>query len=164
MVSFTIRPLYPRYPLDRRLGELQSQSRRYGEDKVLAPTGTQTPILRASRQYTPLHFTGSSLFSWTYEMHSATFKLNLLLCPVQRVFLTVLETFSAAVHFSSQPCNSQSVPLLLGSCKRLGFSSFPFSPFSLSLFERYHLRALKHRAIITEIRSTLDVAKSCVWW
>jgi hypothetical protein len=34
----------PRYPLDRRLGGPQSRSGRHGEVKILAPTGTWTPI------------------------------------------------------------------------------------------------------------------------
>jgi hypothetical protein len=42
VVSFTSRPLYPRekspkYPLDRRLGGLQSWSGRRGEEKILDP-------------------------------------------------------------------------------------------------------------------------------
>jgi hypothetical protein len=48
VVSFTPRPLYPReksprYPLDRRLGGLQSRSGRFGEGKIFDPTGTRTP-------------------------------------------------------------------------------------------------------------------------
>jgi hypothetical protein len=46
MVSFTLLLLYPggeEYPLDRRLGELQTMSGRYGEVKILEPTGTRTP-------------------------------------------------------------------------------------------------------------------------
>jgi hypothetical protein len=51
VVSFTPRPLYPwgkspRYPLDRRLGGLQSRSGRCGEQKILDPTGTRTPTPR----------------------------------------------------------------------------------------------------------------------
>jgi hypothetical protein len=46
VVNFTPRPLYPRgksprYPLDRRLGGPQSQSERFGEVKILDPTGTR---------------------------------------------------------------------------------------------------------------------------
>jgi hypothetical protein len=46
--NFTPRPLYhrgkrPRYPLDRRLGGPQSRSGRFGEEKILDPTGTRTP-------------------------------------------------------------------------------------------------------------------------
>jgi hypothetical protein len=33
----------PRYPLDRRLGGPQNRSGRHGEEKILTPTGTQTP-------------------------------------------------------------------------------------------------------------------------
>jgi hypothetical protein len=33
----------PRYPLDRRLGGPQSRSGRFGEEKILDPTGTRTP-------------------------------------------------------------------------------------------------------------------------
>jgi hypothetical protein len=38
----------PRYPLERRLGESQSQSERRGEEKILDPTGTRTPTPRPS--------------------------------------------------------------------------------------------------------------------
>jgi hypothetical protein len=46
-VSFTPRPLYPggkssRYQLDRRLGGSQRRSARYGEVKILDPTGART--------------------------------------------------------------------------------------------------------------------------
>jgi hypothetical protein len=41
-VSLTPLPLYPRYPLDRRLGGPQSLSGWYGEIKILDPTGTRT--------------------------------------------------------------------------------------------------------------------------
>jgi hypothetical protein len=40
VVSFTTRP---QYPLDRRPGGPRSRSGRYGEVKILAPTGTRTP-------------------------------------------------------------------------------------------------------------------------
>jgi hypothetical protein len=44
--SFTPRPFYPqgkcpRYPLDRRFGELQNQSERHGEVKILNSTGNR---------------------------------------------------------------------------------------------------------------------------
>jgi hypothetical protein len=35
----------PRYPFDRRLGGPQSRSGRFGEDKILDPTGIRTPTL-----------------------------------------------------------------------------------------------------------------------
>jgi hypothetical protein len=38
----------PPYPLDRKLGGLQSQSGGRGEEKNLAPTGTRTPTTRPS--------------------------------------------------------------------------------------------------------------------
>jgi hypothetical protein len=41
-VSFTLRSLYPRYPLDRRLDGSQSQSGRYGEEKMFHLTETRT--------------------------------------------------------------------------------------------------------------------------
>jgi hypothetical protein len=52
VVSFTL-PLYPRgkssrSPLFRRMSGLQSRSRRRGEEKILDPTGTQTPTPRSS--------------------------------------------------------------------------------------------------------------------
>jgi hypothetical protein len=40
----------PRYPLDRRLGGPQSQSRRREEEKILDPTRTPTPTPRSSSQ------------------------------------------------------------------------------------------------------------------
>jgi hypothetical protein len=48
VVSFTPLPLYPRYPLDRRLGGPQSQSGWRGEEKILYPTGTRTPTPSSS--------------------------------------------------------------------------------------------------------------------
>jgi hypothetical protein len=49
-VSFAPRPLRPvkspRYPLDKRLGELQRMSGRHGE--ILGPSGTQTPTPQSS--------------------------------------------------------------------------------------------------------------------
>jgi hypothetical protein len=53
VVSFTPRSLYrrgrsPRYPLDRRLSGPQSQSGRFGEEKILGSTGTWTPTPRSS--------------------------------------------------------------------------------------------------------------------
>jgi hypothetical protein len=50
VVGFMPQPLYPQgkspwYPLDRRLGGPQSRSKRHGEVKTLAPTGTWTPTL-----------------------------------------------------------------------------------------------------------------------
>jgi hypothetical protein len=47
VVNFTPRPLdprgkSPRYPLDRRLGGPQSRSGRFGEEKILDPTGTNS--------------------------------------------------------------------------------------------------------------------------
>jgi hypothetical protein len=47
VVSFTPRPFtrgkWPWYPLKRRLGGSQSRFGRYGEEKILDPTGTRTP-------------------------------------------------------------------------------------------------------------------------
>jgi hypothetical protein len=53
VVNFTPWLLYPQgkspwYPLDRRLGGPQSQSGRFGEEKILDPTGTQTPTPQSS--------------------------------------------------------------------------------------------------------------------
>jgi hypothetical protein len=36
----------PRYPLDRRLGGHQSRSGRFGEEKILDPTGIRTPTYK----------------------------------------------------------------------------------------------------------------------
>jgi hypothetical protein len=54
VVNFTPCPLYPRgksprYPLDRRLGGSQSQSGRFGEEKILDAIGTRTPTPQSSR-------------------------------------------------------------------------------------------------------------------
>jgi hypothetical protein len=54
VINFSPRPLYPqgkshRYPLDRRLGGPQSRSERFGEEKILDPTGTRTPTPRSSK-------------------------------------------------------------------------------------------------------------------
>jgi hypothetical protein len=40
---FTPRGKSPLYPLDRRLGGPHSRSGRFGEEKILDPTGTRTP-------------------------------------------------------------------------------------------------------------------------
>jgi hypothetical protein len=43
----------PRYPLDRSLGGSQSRSGRYGEEKIVDPTGTRTPTpLPVASRYT----------------------------------------------------------------------------------------------------------------
>jgi hypothetical protein len=46
MVSFMPRPLYPRYPLDKRLGGPQNKPGRCGEEKNLAPAGNPTPAVQ----------------------------------------------------------------------------------------------------------------------
>jgi hypothetical protein len=51
VVSLMPRPLYPRgncprYLLDRRLGEPQSRSGRYGEEKNLTPAGNRSPAVQ----------------------------------------------------------------------------------------------------------------------
>jgi hypothetical protein len=56
VVSFTPRPHYPRgkslrYPLVRRLGVPQSQSRRFGGKKILDPSGTRTVTPLSSSPY-----------------------------------------------------------------------------------------------------------------
>jgi hypothetical protein len=48
VVSFMLRPLYPRYLLDRRLRGPLSRSGRRGEEKILDPIGTRTPTSRSS--------------------------------------------------------------------------------------------------------------------
>jgi hypothetical protein len=53
VVSLTPQPLYPRYPLDRRLGGPQSWPGRYAEEKNLAPAGNRTPAVQpVARRYT----------------------------------------------------------------------------------------------------------------
>jgi hypothetical protein len=44
VVSFTPRKLYPRYPLDRRLGGAQSRSERGGEEKNFEPCRESNPV------------------------------------------------------------------------------------------------------------------------
>jgi hypothetical protein len=56
---FTPREKSTRYPLDRRLGEPQSQSGRHGEEKILDPSGTRTPTPRSARRYTDWVYPGS---------------------------------------------------------------------------------------------------------
>jgi hypothetical protein len=68
MISFTPRPPYPQgknpcYPLDRRLGGLQSRSRRGGEEKNSQPLpGLEPPIISAM----PLRYAGS--YEFIYEV------------------------------------------------------------------------------------------------
>jgi hypothetical protein len=42
------RRLYPRYPLDGKLGGPQSRSERRGEEKILDPNVTRTPTSQSS--------------------------------------------------------------------------------------------------------------------
>jgi hypothetical protein len=42
----------PRYPLNRRLGEPQNRSGRFGEEKILDPSGIRIPTPRSSSRYT----------------------------------------------------------------------------------------------------------------
>jgi hypothetical protein len=69
VVSFTPRPLYPqgestRYPLDRRLGELQSRSGLGGEEKNFQPlreSNPRTPIVQPiAQRYTECAITALS--------------------------------------------------------------------------------------------------------
>jgi hypothetical protein len=40
-------PVYPRYSVDRRLGESQSRSGRGDEEKItVTPTGNRTPVVQ----------------------------------------------------------------------------------------------------------------------
>jgi hypothetical protein len=65
VVSFTYRPLYPRdksslYPLERKLGELQNQSRHCGEDKISCPCQEPNPSCPAhSLSLHQLNYSGS---------------------------------------------------------------------------------------------------------
>jgi hypothetical protein len=52
VVSVKPWPLYPRYPLDRRLGGPQSRSGRRGEEKILDPTGTRNSDPSVVSRYT----------------------------------------------------------------------------------------------------------------
>jgi hypothetical protein len=42
VVSFTLQPLYPWYPLDKRMGKPQTWTGEYGKIKILEPSGTWT--------------------------------------------------------------------------------------------------------------------------
>jgi hypothetical protein len=76
VVSFTPRPLHPRYQLDGRLGGPQNRSGRLGEEKILDPTGTRTPTSRSSSPQPvaipttifrlPIHTT----YMWKFEIAS----------------------------------------------------------------------------------------------
>jgi len=47
-ISFTPRPLYARYPLDKNLGVSQSRSGRGGEEKKIpTPAGNRNPVIQA---------------------------------------------------------------------------------------------------------------------
>jgi hypothetical protein len=53
VVSLRARPLYPQYPLDRRLGGPQFRFGRCGEEKNLASVGIRTPAVQGvARLYT----------------------------------------------------------------------------------------------------------------
>jgi hypothetical protein len=72
VVSFTSRPHYrqgksPRYPLDRRLGGPQSQSRWHGEVKILATTWIRTPTPWSSSPQPVAIPTDLSWLSLVYE-------------------------------------------------------------------------------------------------
>jgi hypothetical protein len=62
VISFTTRPLYPRYSLGWRLGGPQNRSGWGGEEKNLASTGTQTLTPRPSSPYPIAIATALSLF------------------------------------------------------------------------------------------------------
>jgi hypothetical protein len=47
----SLRPLSPRYQMDRRLGALQCQSERHGGVNVPDPTVTRTPTFGSSNVY-----------------------------------------------------------------------------------------------------------------
>jgi hypothetical protein len=78
VVKFTPRPLYPRgksprYPLDRRLGGLQSRSGRFGEEKIRDPTGTRTPTPRSSSPWlVAIPTTLSRLFFFFFFVNTVT--------------------------------------------------------------------------------------------
>jgi hypothetical protein len=48
VVSFKLRPLYTRYPLNRRLSRPQNQYEQHREDNIFASTGTRTLTLWSS--------------------------------------------------------------------------------------------------------------------
>jgi hypothetical protein len=76
----------PWYPLDRRLGGPQSQSRRFGEVKILDPAGTRTPIPRSSSpQLAAIPTTLSRLFVALYSS-------NLKYCCA-KLIVTILPEF-----------------------------------------------------------------------
>jgi hypothetical protein len=88
VVSFTVLPLYPggkspRYPLDRRLGGPHSRSGRFGEEKILDPTGTRSssPLPVAIPTELSRRLLGKSILFLTYQTceHQALDMLNITL-------------------------------------------------------------------------------------
>jgi hypothetical protein len=73
VVNFTRRPLYPRYPLDKRRGEPQSQSNRVGEEKKPFPC-----TYRESNPGRPAHSLVSTLTEVTQINKSVYFFTNVM--------------------------------------------------------------------------------------
>jgi hypothetical protein len=79
MVSFTPRPLYPPYPLDRRLGGLQSRS----EQKQGFPVGTHKAYFPTAQTSSP----ADSVLQMSYEGVSKSFRTGHLKRKLQMVQL-----------------------------------------------------------------------------
>jgi hypothetical protein len=103
MVSFTPRPLYPRYALVVRLGGPQSRSGRRGEEKILDPTGTQTPVRSQSLSRAMVRFKLNSAHQSSYIQvcELGPFTTKLLFWAVRRegyfIYMTVRELIYSCV-------------------------------------------------------------------
>jgi hypothetical protein len=75
MISLTSRPLYRRYPSNRRLGWPQIRSGRQGKEKILAAIGTRTPdspVKPVASRYTDYSMKEMFLDERLSSLHTAT--------------------------------------------------------------------------------------------
>jgi hypothetical protein len=80
--SFTLRPLYPRCPLDRKLGGPQSRSGRFGEEKILDSIESRfQPLDRPARS--------QSLYRLSYPGSTISLSEQLNIAPIELVFSVV---------------------------------------------------------------------------
>jgi hypothetical protein len=97
VVRFTPRPLYPQgkspwYPLDRRLGGPQRQSRRGGEEKnSQALQGIEPPIIQPVDQLYTAELSGSLCSFFTSR--------KMCLCPLIEYRLEFAEEFAPRLVF-----------------------------------------------------------------
>jgi hypothetical protein len=85
-------PLYPWHPLDRRLGEPQSQSGRSGEEKNLAPDKIRTlviqPVARhCTNELTQIHTISNKIYDEVYGIQrKRSFMASCRVCFVTGTF------------------------------------------------------------------------------